>query len=309
MTRPENGPPAGGYVVVGLGEILWDLLPEGRKLGGAPANFAYHARVLGDQGLPASRIGRDDLGREIIAALAALGIPGDALQLDDRHPTGTVEVRLDGEGRPCYRIDRPVAWDFIAWTAPLASLAAACDAVCFGSLAQRSPVSRRTIRKFLAALPSRTLRVFDVNLRQSYYSAAVLKKSLKAADLLKLNHEELPLLLDTLGLGGRPGPEQEAASCRRLLEACELELVCLTRGDRGSLLITPGGEAEHPGFAVTVADTVGAGDAFTAALVHHVLRRTPLEAISAAVNRYGSWVATQAGATPPVPADVLAAVV
>ena len=297
--------------MVGLGEILWDLLPEGMKLGGAPANFAYHTQVLGNRGLPASRVGSDGPGREIIAKLAALGVSVDQIQIDSTHPTGTVEVSLDGDGLPHYRIRQPAAWDFIEYTPSLEALAADCDAVCFGSLAQRSADSRRSIRKFIAALPPRALRVFDVNLRQSFYSAAVLHQSLEAAGLVKLNHEELPLLLDLLDLGGgRDGRDRRAeeAACRRLLDAYELEMVCLTRGERGSLLVTPGEQVKHPGFTVSVGDTVGAGDAFTAALVHHILRRTPLAVISAAVNRYGAWVATQAGATPQVPADVLASV-
>lgn len=299
--------------MVGLGEILWDLLPEGRKLGGAPANFAYHARVLGNRGLPASRVGSDGEGREIIASLGRLDIPAEQIQIDALHPTGSVEVSLDRGGLPSYQINKPAAWDFIAYTPRLAELAAHCDAVCFGSLAQRSPVSRRTIRRFLTALPPGALRVFDVNLRQDFYSAPLLRRSLEAAGLVKLNHEELPLLLDLLDLldpaSGGSGSNTEAAGCRRLLDAFDLELVCLTRGERGSLLMTPERGEEHPGFDVPVADTVGAGDAFTALLVHHVLRRTPLKEISTAVNRYGAWVATQEGATPPVPAEVLAAVV
>jgi fructokinase len=310
MIRGENRSGPRSYTMVGLGEILWDLLPEGRKLGGAPANFAYHAQVLGNRGLPASRVGSDALGREIIARLAALGIGVDQIQIDSDHPTGTVEVSLDGQGLPRYRIQQPAAWDFIEYTASLEALAAGCDAVCFGSLAQRSPDSRRSIQEFIAALPPRALRVFDVNLRQSFYSAAVLHQSLGAAGLVKLNHEELPLLLEILDLddGRDAGRRAEEAGCRRLLDTYELELVCLTRGERGSLLVTPGEQVQHPGFTVSVVDTVGAGDAFTAALVHHILRRTPLAETSAAVNRYGAWVATQAGATPQVPADVLAAV-
>ena len=310
MARRRDVPDSRGFVMVGLGEILWDLLPEGRKLGGAPANFAYHARVLGNRGLPASRVGSDEEGREIIASLGRLDIPGEQIQIDSLHPTGSVEVSLDHRGLPSYRIKKPAAWDFIAYTPQLADLAAQCDAVCFGSLAQRSPVSRRTIRQFLTALPPGALRVFDVNLRQDFYSAPLLRQSLEAAGLVKLNHEELPVLLDLLNLaGGGSGSKAEAADCRRLLGAFDLELVCLTRGERGSLLITPEREEEHPGFDVSVADTVGAGDAFTALLVHHVLRRTPLKEISAAVNRYGAWVATQEGATPPVPSDLLADVV
>ena len=295
----------GAFRIVGLGELLWDLLPDGKKLGGAPANFAFHARSLGDEGLVASRIGTDALGREIGARLAELGLPGQYVQEDPGRPTGTVQVILDPQGMPTYTITPEVAWDYLSWSPELAELAGTVDAVCFGSLAQRSPTARGTIRRFLAATPRDALRLFDVNLRQSWYSAAVLRESLLTSGIVKLNDAELPVVLRTLGL---PADDGLPAGCRRLREAFGLRLVCLTLGAEGSLLVGPAGELANPGVPVQVADTIGAGDAFTAVLCHHWLRGSSLERIGEAANRYGAWVAGQVGATPAVPPDVLTGV-
>jgi len=293
---------AGPFLVVGLGEILWDLFPEGKILGGAPANFAYHARVLGDEGIPASRIGGDELGREIRLRLAELGVPDGQVQTDPTRPTGTVQVELDARGMPSFTITPEAAWDYLEWNESLTGLAGKADAVCFGSLAQRSPQSRMTIRRFLSAMRRQALRVFDVNLRQSWYSEEVLSESLAACSILKLNDGELPVVLRTLGL---PEPSEPAQGCRLLRERFALELVCLTLGEMGSLLVGEGGDSRTSGFRVQVADTVGSGDAFTAALCHHRLRDAPLERIGQAANRYGAWVASQAGATPPAPEEIL----
>jgi len=295
----------GPFRVIGLGEILWDLFPEGKKLGGAPANFAYHARVLGDEGIPVSRVGADELGLEIRRRLAEAGIPDRYVQSDPNRPTGTVRVELDSRGVPSFTITPEVAWDYLEWNADLQRLAADSDAVCFGSLAQRSPQSRRTIRAFLAAARREALRLFDVNLRQSWYTAECLSESLAASSILKLNDEELPVVLRTLGLSA---PSSREDGCRLLLRTFQLQLVCLTLGERGCLLVEPNASARHPGFRVTVADTVGSGDAFTAALCHHRLRGAPLERLAQAANRYGAWVASQAGAMPQATAEILRAV-
>jgi len=295
----------GPFLIVGLGELLWDLLPEGKKPGGAPANFAYHARALGDEGLPASRIGADPLGEELRGRLAGLGLPGQHVQVDPLRPTGTVLVALDSRGVPTFTITPEVAWDHLAWDAPLAALAARADAVCFGSLAQRSPVSRATIRAFLSATRPSALRVFDVNLRQSWYSAEVLRDSLRRSSIVKLNEAELPVVLEALGL---PKAGELESGCRTLREAFDLALVCLTLGPEGSLLCTASEALASPGVRVEVADTVGSGDAFTAVLCHHWLRGAPLARTAEAANRYGAWVASQAGPTPAVPAAVLAGV-
>lgn len=289
------------YLIVGLGELLWDLLPGGAQLGGAPANFAYATAMLGDGGLVASRIGSDGRGKQATALLQKAGLSTAHLQLDEVRPTGTVEVELGAQGKPAYTITEAVAWDFLQWTADWQQLAARADAVCFGSLAQRSPQSRHTIRQFLRATRRDALRVFDVNLRAPFYSAEVVAESLQLAEVLKLNDEELPVLMKLCGLQG--AGDEDCLRC--LLQTFELQLVCMTRGDRGSLLVTQEASVAHTGFRTAVADTIGAGDGFTAALVHHYLRGASLQRISAAANRMGAWVASQVGAMPVAEAGVL----
>lgn len=288
--------------VVGLGELLWDLFPAGKQLGGAPANFAYITSLLGDEGIPASCLGADALGAEALRRLHELGLPTEFIQSDADHPTGTVEVKVDSAGQPCFEISESVAWDFLDFTLQWQTLAERADAVCFGSLAQRSESSRTTIRKFLFATRPNALRVFDVNLRQNFYNAQVIAESMKLATVVKLNHEELPKIMRLLELQdhNRSNKEDrsEEDSARCLLSSCDLKLVCVTRGTNGSLLVSPEERNEHLGFKVKVADTVGAGDAFTAALVHGYLRATPLAQINETANRVGAWVASQPGATP-----------
>ncbi len=295
-------PPKDPHTVIGLGELLWDLLPGGKQLGGAPANFAYWSTVLGERGLVASRVGSDELGREAIKCLARAGVDSSLVQLDGCHATGTVRVEVSETGQPDFTIDQPVAWDFIEWTGEWEDLATRAAAICFGSLAQRSPGSREAIAKFIEAAPAGALIVFDVNLRQSFHSEEVLVQSLKRSRVVKLNSSEFPVVMNELGLGY--GGELESA--RRLIGAFDLDLVCLTRGDRGSLLVTSADSVEHHGFKVDVVDTVGSGDAFTAALAHHYLKGSSLETISKAGNRLGSWVASRAGAMPPIDRSVLA---
>jgi len=281
-------------LVVGLGEVLWDLFPEGKQLGGAPANFAYITNLLGDRGIIASRVGDDAFGDEIQQRLGTLGLEASYLQSDSARPTGTVRVRVDQDGQPKFEITDMVAWDFLEWTPAWESLAQQADAICFGSLAQRSPASRETIHKFLGAARPGTARIFDVNLRQAFYSAKALSESLKFADIAKLNAEELPHVVELLGIPHHG----EQPSAERLRFAYGLKLVCVTRGARGSFLVSEFERHEHPGFRVQVADTVGAGDAFTAALVHHFLRGAGLAAMNEAANRIGAWVASCVGATP-----------
>ena len=282
------------YKVVGLGEILWDLLPDGKHLGGAPANFAYITSLLGDEGTVASRVGSDALGREAIRQLASLGLAATFVQRDSEHPTGTVKVEVHGAGQPRFEIASSVAWDYLEWTPQWQELARETDAVCFGSLAQRSPQSHQTIRQFLLHIPPGAVRVFDVNLRQAFYSPQILCESAKLAQIMKLNHDELPQIMQLLDLGH----VDEPSSARRLVSLFGLKLVCVTRGERGSLLVTAEETCEHRGFPIQVVDTVGAGDAFTAGLVHHYLRGCSLEAMNDSANRMGAWVARHAGATP-----------
>ena len=289
------------HIVVGLGELLWDLLPDGKQLGGAPPNFAYITSLLGDHGIPASRLGQDALGQEAIRRLNQLGLATEFIQHDAEHATGTVKVEINQTGQPRFEISESVAWDFLGWTPQWQKLAQQADAVCFGSLAQRAERSRSTIRQFLRTLQPTAVRVFDVNLRQHFYSKEVLAESMKLATIVKLNHEELRGIMRLFELDHRN--EQESA--QRLLSSHNLKLICVTRGKGGSLLMFPDEQDEHPGFKVKVVDTVGAGDAFTAALVHGYLRKTSLAQMNETANRVGAWVASQPGATPALKAASL----
>jgi fructokinase len=287
--------------VIGLGETLWDVFSSGRRLGGAPANFAYCCHLLGDIAIIASRTGNDELGRELRQLLVGAGLTDRGLQEDSAQPTGTVQVQVGATGQPSFRILEPVAWDFLEWNESWEALAHSADAVCFGTLAQRSPISRATILKFLDTTPDQALRVFDVNLRQSFYSAEIVRLSLKRANVLKLNHEELPLLADMLQIDATSQP----SFCRQLLQRFDLRLVCVTQGSNGSLLADKNGVDEHPRFRAEIVDTVGAGDAFTAGLVHELLRGSALSVMNDTANRMGAWVASHAGAMPAVPAGGL----
>ena len=280
--------------IVGLGELLWDFLPSGKQLGGAPANFAHSAALLGNQSTIASRIGTDSLGDEAISILAEASLSTTDLQRDAERPTGSVKVALDKTGQPQYAITESVAWDFLQWTPAWRTLAQHTDAVCFGSLAQRSSQSRQTIRNFLRAMRPETARVFDVNLRQSFYSEEVIRESMALANIVKLNDQELPIVAKLLNLRVED-EESLALSVRR---AFSLDLICVTRGERGSLLMTVNESQQHAGFKVRVADTVGAGDAFTAGLIHQYLKNTSLREMNDLANRMGAWVSTQNGAMP-----------
>ncbi len=281
-------------IVVGLGELLWDMLPAGKKLGGAPANFAYISNLLGDRGVVASRVGDDELGHEAVSCVKKLGGETDEIQTDRIHPTGKVEVLIDKDGQAKFDIKQSVAWDFLEWSSEWHALAKRCDAVCFGSLAQRSRQSRETIQSFLQAAFKSAVCVFDVNLRQGDHTAELLSASMRIAHIVKLNHEELPIVTKLCGFESA----DERSAAKWLQEKFGLRLVCVTRGARGSLMIGENEAIEHPGFEVKVADTVGAGDAFTAALVHHFLRGASLAEMSEAANQWGSWVASQVGAMP-----------
>jgi fructokinase len=289
------------YTIVGLGEILWDVFPGRKQLGGASANFAYMTSLLGDQAKIASRIGRDALGTEAIQVLNSLHLDASQLQEDDLYPTGTVIVSLNSDGQPRYEISERVAWDFLQRTDHWENLARRADAVCFGSLAQRSTVSRETIWAFLHWLRPGALRVFDVNLRQKFFTCQILDQSARSADIVKCNHEEVVIVARLLG-----SPAEDLhASAQWLLQAYPLKLLCVTRGENGSILFSGSGNHAHPGYRVKVVDTVGAGDAFTAGLVYHYLRGSSVETMSDAANRMGAWVASQSGATPPADPIVL----
>ncbi len=280
--------------VVGLGEVLWDHLPERTCLGGAPANFAYITTLMGDQGIVASRVGEDSPGLEALRRMEELGLNIDHVQTDRQHPTGSVKVEVDGKGMARFEIAHSVAWDFLQWTEDWQQLAEQADAVCFGSLAQRSEQSRAAIRHFLNATAPGTLKVFDVNLRQSYYSQEVLSESMRLADIVKLNDEELPKIMSL----NKVPHKDDISSAEWLIRTHDLKLVCITRGGRGSLLVRGRDSSEHPGFRVRVADTVGSGDAFTAGLVHEYLHGASLGLMNEVANLVGAWVASEVGAMP-----------
>lgn len=288
--------------VLGVGEVLWDLLPGGASLGGAPANFACHARALGADAAVVTRVGQDTRGREILERLQGLGLPSSLVQVDETRPTGTVSVELDDGGVPRFTIQEGVAWDSLL--APEVALAAArdADAVCFGSLAQRHEPARSSVQALVAATPAASLRIFDVNLRQQYYSRERLERSLQLANVLKLNDGELPVLASLFALEG-PLPAQLDTLARRF----ELRLVALTRGGQGSLLRGDTGSSDHPGVPTQVQDTVGAGDAFTAALAMGLLLGWPLDQVNARANEVAAHVCSFAGATPPLPDRLTAA--
>jgi len=287
------------FNIIGIGEILWDLLPSGKQLGGAPANYAFHARGLGARSRVISRVGRDPLGAEILQRLGALGLPTDVIQVDPSAPTGTVSVELLAGGQPRFTIHEDVAWDRLALEATALVAVAEADAVCFGTLAQRREPARGTIQALLAAVRPGALRILDLNLRQHYFSRDIIETSLRLANIVKCNDSELPVLAEMLALRGSARGQIE-----QLARTHGLRLVCLTRGAQGSLLYAGGQWAEDPGEPVVVKDTVGAGDAFTAALAAGMLAGQPLDTINRRANQVARYVCSCEGATPPLPADL-----
>jgi fructokinase len=287
-------------LVLGIGELLWDVLPEGPRLGGAPSNFTVMAGRLGSHAAILSRIGRDDLGRNAVSLLDPLPADTEYLQVDPIHETGRATVALV-DGQPHFTIHEPAAWDFLELSDEWVRLAERADAICFGSLAQRSLESRQTIQTLAAQTKAQCVRVFDVNLRPPFYSSEVLQESLELASVMKMNDAEVPLVLGLLGLPAfdahDPGALQSGAE-KLLEEFPTLNMVAVTRGGSGSLLVTREAWHDHPGIPVKVADTVGAGDAFTAGITTALLRGGDLAALNEAGNRWGSWVASQRGAMP-----------
>ena len=282
-------------IVTGIGEVLWDVLPEGKKLGGAPANFAYHVSQFGFESRIVSAIGPDMLGEELLSGLGDKGL--DCMIEAVPYPTGTVQVELDGNGIPRYDIRQDVAWDNIPFTPGLEALAKTTGAVCFGSLAQRSPVSRDTINRFIDAMPEGSLRIFDINLRQNFYTKDIVCNSMRKCNILKINDEELETISVMLGLPD--GPQQSRAKV--LLSMFGLKALILTCGATGSHVFTSEETSYIATPQVEVADTVGAGDSFTAAFVSGLLKGLDIRQAHRLAVETSAFVCTQEGAMPELP--------
>lgn len=278
-------------IVVGLGEILWDVFPERKVLGGAPANFAYHVSQFGFNGYAVSAIGEDLLGKEILSNMEEKGL-NYLIETTD-YPTGTVQVQLNKAGVPTYEICENVAWDNIPFTPRTENLAKNAKAVCFGSLAQRNKASRETIRKFISLMPANSLKIFDINLRLNFYTKEIIEDSLKIANIMKINDEEVAIVAQ---LFKWEGDEQEI--CVRLLEKYNLEILILTKGTEGSFVFTPRQTSYQPTPKIHVADTVGAGDSFTAAFVAAYMHGERIEDAHQLAVEVSAYVCLQHGAMP-----------
>jgi len=289
-------------IVVGMGEALWDVLPEGKKIGGAPANFAYHVSQFGLPSCVVSAVGDDPLGQEIVENLTSKGLNQHIEKVP--YPTGTVQVEIDQAGIPQYEIKENVAWDNIPYTAMLEQLAEKTAAVCFGSLAQRNVVSRNTINRFLDAIPddNKPLIVFDVNLRQGFYNKEILCNSMERCNILKINDEEL---VTVSRMFGYPGIDLQD-KCWILLGKYNLKMLILTCGINGSYVFTPGNVSFQPTPKVEVADTVGAGDSFTAAFIADILKGKSVAEAHVCAVQTSAYVCTQKGAMPILPKELTA---
>ena len=277
--------------IFSLGEILWDIFPEGKKIGGAPANVVFYLSRLDENPVLVSRVGTDSLGEEALAICQNCSLKTDFIQKDEVHSTGKVNVHLDSQGVPRFEIQDNVAWDFIEESPPLFLTIKEADAVCFGTLAQRHEKSRTTIRRLLEQTRTDCLKVLDLNLRFPYFDKELIEASLRMADVLKLNSDELAIVSELFSLNG-----VELELLRTLLEKFSIKVIGLTTGENGSILLSDEKEFRHPGYCISAVDTVGAGDAFTAALVHGLLSGLELEEINDFANRLASLVCTKKGA-------------
>ncbi|HAY36158.1 MAG: carbohydrate kinase [Rhodothermales bacterium] len=285
------------FVTVGIGELLWDEYPGGRQIGGAPSNFAYQCQNLGAEAYVVSTVGVDDAGRDLLEELHRKEVNRSFISTDRRHPTGSVSVLLDSDGVPRYTIHEQVAWDFLPESDSLQEFATRADAVCFGTLAQRSPSSRKSIQSFLSATHPECLRIFDINLRQHYYDLNLIEESLRMANVLKLNEEELAVVSKMFGWSG-----EVHALLKTLAKVYSLEVIALTMAERGCIIRTHDQTVQQDGaIQEHVRDTVGAGDCFSAALTIGLLQETSLEGIAAKANQLASYVCTQAGGMPDMP--------
>ena len=290
-------------LIIGLGEALWDMLPEGKKLGGAPANFAYHAGQFGLDTVAISALGEDKLADETIEALEQNGLK----YLMPRVPyaTGTVQVTLTGEGIPTYEIKENVAWDNIPFNDEIKAAAKNCRAVCFGSLAQRNIVSRQTIQQFLDATPEDCIKICDINLRQQFFSKEILEESFKRCNILKINDEELVVVTRMFGYQEL----DDVKICEKMAKEYNLQMLVLTCGTNGSHVFTADGKHSfQPTPKVEVADTVGAGDSFTGSFCAAILNGKPVEEAHRIAVEVSAYVCTQNGAMPKYPAELVAKV-
>ena len=288
------------HKIVGIGEVLWDMFSDGSRLGGAPLNFAAHCHQFGCEAYPVSSIGRDRVGERTRNRLAEMRMSDVFIQESSELPTGRVLVTVDGAGKPTYQIIENVAWDDLLFTPELERLAGSLDAVCFGTLAQRSPKTRKAIGQFLAAMTSKSLKVYDVNLREPFFSQEIVSLSLEQATILKLSDEELPVLASYFQLTGNV---REQLS--HLRDQFELTHVAYTRGGEGSLIVSLEEVDECAGFPVKPVDTVGAGDSFTAAFTYGLMEQWPLAQVNSFANRVASFVCSQKGATPQLPMELV----
>lgn len=286
-------------VMAGAGELLWDVFPKHKRLGGAPANFACHAHQLGAEAYPISCLGKDALGAEALAQLESRGVSARYVSESATYPTGTVDVVL-ALGKPSYQIHEGMAWDHIPQSAELQSLAERLNVVCFGSLSQRSEASREAIRFILAHMPESSLKILDVNLRQSFYSKELIESSLEQVNVLKLSDEELPVLSELFGLEG-----DVRSQLSTLRDRFELQFIAYTRGSEGSLLMSADAEDDFYGYDAELVDSVGAGDSFTAAFSVAILNGLSLRQANRYANLVASYVCSQFGATPELLDDLI----
>ncbi|HUF19280.1 MAG TPA: carbohydrate kinase [Burkholderiales bacterium] len=284
------------FTVVGLGEVLWDLLPAGPQLGGAPTNFTYQAGALGARAIMVTRVGNDDLGREVIERFRKMNLPSETVQVDPVRPTGTVTVTLNEKGVGQYAFADDTAWEQLVATSSALTAISGAHAVCFGTLGQRNPVARKSIQQLLAAAPVDALRICDINLRLDFYSREVIEQSMRLSNVLKLNDEELMVLTGMFSLQGDVQQRIEW-----FVRSFGFKTVVLTRGSLGSLIYHEGRWSQVPPQPVRVADTVGAGDAFAAALTMGLLSGMDLGEVHAIAAEMARYVCSQPGGTPPMP--------
>ncbi len=284
-------------VVAGIGEVLWDVFPTYKRPGGAPANVAFNVNALGSKGVILSAVGQDEPGNELLELLENFGLDTSYVQRHPSMPTGKVTVSFDGT-EPSYQIHEGVAWDFINWNDRLEKLADTANAACFSTLAQRNTASKQTIHRFLKRMKPESIRVLDVNLRPPYYTKEILEESLRVANVVKVNQQEMQLMADMFG-------KEDILSY--LIDHCGMRYVCVTLGENGSKLVSSEGEWIHPGYKVNMStgDLVGVGDAFISCIIHHLLKGTGPEEMLAKSNRYASHLVTRSGAINAVPPEIL----